>query len=50
MVRKPSSPKGKPANLEDQPIPEPLEMHIRVWLHAETTRELLSLIERCNAL
>ena len=44
------SPKRKPVNLEDQPIPDPLSLHDRVWLHAETTREVLALIGRCNAL
>jgi hypothetical protein len=49
MAGKSSSRERKPVTLEDRPIRDPLGLHDRVVLHAETTQELLALIERCNA-
>jgi hypothetical protein len=37
-------------NLEDRQIRDPLSLHDRVVLHAETTQEVLAPIEKCRAL
>ena len=50
MARKAVRPKRKAAQLEDRPIPDPLSLHDRVVLHAETTDAVLVLIERVAAL
>jgi hypothetical protein len=50
MARKSLPPRPKALKLEDRPIPDPLSLHDRVVLHAETTDALLVLIERVAVL